>query len=64
MKDGPFQGDLERAVCNASEIELQKEKILEREKGFQGLYLQPDIKRMSTPNTAMEVPAKLVKEIA
>jgi hypothetical protein len=43
MKDGPFQGDLERAVLQAAESDREnrkKEKILEREKGFQGLCLR------------------------
>jgi hypothetical protein len=38
MKDGPFQGDLERAVLQAAEerprrIEIQKEKIQKEKKG-------------------------------
>src|SRR5712675_585338 len=47
----------------------QRDRNSEREnfrkrKGVSGLALtNPDIKRMSTPNTAMEVPAKLVKEL-
>src|SRR6201981_752310 len=53
MKDGPFQGDLGRAVLQAAG-KPHKSKFRDNFRKRQ---------RMSTPNTAMEIPAKLVKEL-
>jgi elongation factor Ts len=51
-------------------LQVAEENEIQKEKGFQGLCLpgavrlaDPGVKRMSTPNTAMEIPAKLVKEL-
>src|SRR3984957_118262 len=54
---GPF--------CNRQRDRNSERENFRKRKGVSGFVLtNPDIKkRMSTPNTAMEVPAKLVKEL-
>ena len=46
MKDGPFQGNLERAVLQVAGTTAKIE--FQREKGFQGLYL-PAAGRFANP---------------
>ncbi len=38
-------------------------KEFRKRRGFQGCTYNPELTEMSTPNTAMEIPAKLVKEL-